>query len=695
MNSSLMGEGSFFELLRSVLGNIKTPFSKQKLLNDLAALLLRNDIQKVIKAYIDEVDHKIIAAVVLLNDPVSRDIEEFFFGEFTGAELSAFLINLEERFILYRYKHEESMHLALNPVLKQVLAPFIAETSPLLPSFETTEASVTTGSAMSGIPDNRSLAALFAFILATGDIIIADRAANYPKVRRKAIDAGKKIFPEMDFEVVLGILLCLELCHFEGGKVVLCREKIADFAELSLFERQEYWIAAMYICLNEPEARKDFFSDEDTSFPGRRKLRLIASSIHRFRALVESGKSYPDITLYRLWKLLEINDSTDNSGVKPHLNDLLSIMEKTGLLEKKGDRWASRLTDHYTEKNKDNQEPVIVMDSAFSIVLLPEISFTDALMLGTFCLVKECIGSSVSFELTRSSTVRGFDQGIEAKDILELLERLSGNRLDANISWTIKEWESRYAEVSLHQGIILYLAEDRRYLAEANPVKSLIRKTLAPGAYLLSSSDRAEAVKALNKAGIDIIAQPPSLVESSRGRADNYAFSLGYTRKSFPRLHSTSISPIKADSVITLENDASISIREDLRKALDKMPLAKHERDELRARIERRLVLSKVQLEAKSLRYEKLEARGLDYAGKSLIARQSLEAGSLVEVCWPNPDGELNRIVGIPQSLEKKDGDSIFVFRTGNDTVNDTRVFKIPLRKISLLRRIKQSLFKE
>ena len=359
--------------------------------------------------------------------------------------------------------------------------------------------------------------------------------------------------------------------------------------------------------------------------------------------------------------------------------------------------------DYHNQVDKDDSEDknngsVIIMDTAFSIVLLPEVSFNDAIMLGTFCSVKECMENSVSFELTRTSTVRGFDQGITSQTMLELLERLSGNRLDSNIGWTIKEWESRYAEVALHQGIVLSLADDRRYLAQAGPVSALIRKTLMPGVYLLSSTERAEAVRALQKAGVDIVAQPP--VSESGKRNIGRTSSLRSIRTAFPKLESLSQSKLLHSSpppkdLPSTDPCEAASIRENFRVVLEKMRLAKHERDELLARIERRIVLSEAQLEAKSLRYEKLEARGLDFAGKALIAKQAIDAGSLVEVSWPGSNGELNQIVGIPQSLEKKDGDSIFVFRTGETSENSTRVLQIPLRKISLLRRIKQSLFKE
>jgi hypothetical protein len=367
-------------------------------------------------------------------------------------------------------------------------------------------------------------------------------------------------------------------------------------------------------------------------------------------------------------------------------------MEKTGLLLKSDTYWkAPRFA--LPRSAPDEAKPVIVMDAALSFVLYPEISFADAMTLGLFCSVKENEGNTIRFEINSRSVVRGFDQGMKADEMITLLDRLSLNRLDANLDWTLREWESRYTGVCLHQGIVLTLEEDRRYLVDAGPVSRMIQKTLAPGVYLLSSEEKAEAIKILLRAGVDIVAQPPSGFEAGRDT---------FSRNVFTRLASTgaadSILPLAKEQPLPgdkIETGDADSIKQNFRMTLEKMKLNKQEKEELLARIERRLVLSDAQLEGAFLRYEKLEARGLDYAGKSAIAKQAVETGSLLEVSWPGQDGEINRTAGIAQALEKKEGDSILVLRSGGNSENTTRVFRIPLGKISLLRRIKQSLFGE
>ena len=697
-------DSNFFELVRSVFGNIKTPFNKQRLLEDLANLLSREEIRNVIAAYIGEQDHKLIAAVALLGEPSFGSVapgilETFFAGEFSYAELHAIIINLEERLILYRFKDEGVMRLSLNPVLEEVLAPFIEDTRPIIPSYEIHNSAGIQNSperanagadavSFGKMNDSRYMAALFSFIQGEEELFKTEAAAG---IRKKVLDEWKKIFPRLDLNLAVQTLLQLGLFRIESRSLAPNQEKIADFCALSAAERLEYWAAGMYLCIS--TAAEPAEGAERPAGASRMKLRAIASFIHRFRTCIETGRCYPETTLRRLELLFEKDNGASRAwgyplfdfSVKLQFEQLLKVMENAGLLEKEKTHW--RLPPASADIAPNGTRPVLAMDSAFSILLYPEISFADALTLGSFCSVKEN-DSVVRFELSRESAVLGFDRGMKAADITEFLDRLSGGRIDESLGWTLREWETRYEGVALHQGIVLRLAEDRLYLAEAEPLSSLIERTLAPGVFLLSCREKTEAAKALRKAGVDIIARPP----------ETAAYRLPASRDAFPRLGTTVTSGTK----ISIRNKTSPKksggaefYLEGFRRTLEKMKLGKQEKEELSARIERRLVLSEAQMEATSLRYEKTEARLLDYRGKAAVAKDAIDSGSLVEVIWTETtrvpgDGRQKQFTGIAQALEKKEGDSILVIKDGKDGAKSVR---IPLGKISLLRRIKKSIF--
>jgi uncharacterized membrane protein len=131
--------------------------------------------------------------------------------------------------------------------------------------------------------------------------------------------------------------------------------------------------------------------------------------------------------------------------------------------------------------------------------------------------------------------------------------------------------------------------------------------------------------------------------------------------------------------------------QERFRQALRKLALPKLDAEELAARIDRRLILSETQLVGGAARSEKMEARNLDYAGKNLVAKQAIALKCPVEVLWVTPEGESSRLMGVPGALEKRGGETILALKTlpgGNE-------IRLPLGKISLLRRIKQSIFGE
>jgi hypothetical protein len=695
----------YFDLMRSVFGNIKTPFNKQRLEEDLESFLSKKDIQEVIAAYIDERDAKIIAAIAALGEPFPVELETFFAGEFSYAELRGVLLNLEERLILYRFQEKSSANkpqlrrLALNPLLEPALSPFIGNKNLLFPSeplsvSPQSNAVPQRDAAVQGIQDDRILAALFAFVSAEPDFFKTEGG-----IRKKVLDDGKELFADLDLESLAGGLRVLGLLRqgAEEGSLVSDESKFRHFTALSYGERRAYLAAG--ICLHR-NAR---------GFPlcSRSRISSLAGFIDAFMGMLKTDRQYPKSTLIRLADMLERSGfvdgqispvALDQSENRQNMADFFdSIMEAARLAGLLSVAAGGAYFCSPPGKNSDaGGAAVIAMDTAFSCILYPEISFADALSLASFSLVRET-GAAVRFELTRESAVRGFDQGLDAGFMLGLLDRLSGNQVAQNLRWTLKDWETRYSGVSLLQGMVLTLSEDRRYLAEAGPVSSLIRRTLAPGVYLLSVDERAGALQTLRKAGIDIVAQPlrDGSADLSVGDGDRlpyppqepYRRFVRDTVRSMPDIHGEASRPESPPP----DRSRAECYQERFHSALEKMPLAKVEREELSARIERRLILSESQLAAVSVRCEKLEARGLDYVGKTSIAKQAIAFKQLIEIVWSDKQGEVNRVVGLPNALEKSEGETLLVL----SPVPPGDPIRLPLGKIGLLRRIKQSIFGE
>ncbi|MDR3343139.1 MAG: helicase-associated domain-containing protein [Treponema sp.] len=737
----ILPDNAFFELLRNVLGNIKTPFNKQRLVEDLVSFLSREEIRNTLAAYIDERDAKIIAAVALLDEPVAGDLERFFTGEFSYIEIHDLLLNLEERCILYRFQQDGIRHLALNPLLETVLAPYTMDTgfwvtNQLFPSVP-----ILPMPAVPVIPswDDRIIAAIFTFVLEEREFFKAEGG-----IRKKVLDRGKRLFPGFSLETLVGVLQCLGLLRPDTARshqgeglnpgLEPDMQRLNAFKVLSRRERLEYCAAGIYGYRNRGnpsvgigipvEASSGITLPGSSSLVSPRQIRVITGFIHNLLDTLEPGRYYPGITIRRLMDILEreaakrtIEPAWGIQGATGHdFASLLEALEMTGLLERSSPDWwtpgavlsgtSGGLGEAGETGPASPERPVLVMDTVFSCILYPEIAFADALTLALFSSVQEVAvqapivqdttvqgtgGMVVRFELSRASVVRGFDRGIKAETMVDHLNRLSGNRLDQSLSWTMKDWESRYAGVSLYQGVVLTLAEDRRYLVETKPVASLVRRILGPGVYLLSVPEKAEAMEALQKAGVDIIAQPPlkDILNQDEPWRTPYPAPRSLNLEAKPPLFSPAYRPPPAKPPLE-------AVKERFRQALGKMQLSQIERDELAARIERRLILSEPQLTGATIRYEKLEARGLDYVGKMSIAKQAIASKSYVEIRWPNPEGGTNQALGILDALEKWGGESVLIIKPisqGDDI--PLAPIRLPLGKISFLRRIKPSIFGE
>jgi len=675
-----MPDNSFFELLRSVFGKIKTPFKKQALLNDLETFLLREDIQKTIAAYIDETDVKIIAAIALFGEPAPVDLENFFADEYSSAKLQDIIVNLEERFILYRFTEEKTTRLALNPVLENLLQPFTADTSVLFPA-EPEDKSAALPVKLPALPSTGSiifndliLAALLSFTSQWDSFYRSEGV-----LRRKVNEAGKSCFPGMNLQTAIGSMQVLGLFYIEADRLLTDKKRLDDFCTLSPQVRSEYYAAAMLV-YNETKPNAEILPPLF-----RNIIRITVNFIHNFISSLNVGSIYPEKTIKRLMEILKTQtDISVNNDL------LLEALENTGLIvqvrpkayqlcrEKQGSANDGTITHNV-------ENPVIAIDSGNSILVYPEITFTDAINLVAFLNIREAgtdgfaSNKVIRFELDKDSAVRAFDRGITSADIINLLNQLSGGKADETLIWNLNDWEKRHKEISLKQGVVLTLAEEHRYLTQTKPLAELISETLAPGIYLLGKNTLNEAVAVLHNAGIDIIAR-------KKEKREIGASAGGYFQK--PTARPLHVTPNAAEKFIKPENASALTAK--FQTMLETIPLGKPEKDELSARIERRLVLCETQLKEANIRYEKLEARTMDYTGKQNIAKQAITQKSPVEIVWQGSrNGKGESIFGIPQSLEKDGSEQILVIVQANEQ----EPIRIPLAKISLLRRIKKSIF--
>jgi hypothetical protein len=673
----------FFDLMRGILGNIQSPFNKQRLVDDLAAFLSNKNIQKTIAAYIDQDDHKIIAAISVLNEPDRQELAAFFSGEYPYAKVDLLVINLAERLLVYRMGNGR---LSLNPLLKKILLPFAADSEILFPY---TREAAPKQLQPPAVFDDVFLASFITLIAPEKNIARGD-GSPLKNLSRKI----QKIFPVNGggTDVFVPALRCIGL--LTGDQFNYSGQKLLDFSRLTEAERFAYCAAGFYISLTEDA--------EKALLPQKTYVQYIASIVVSVLYSLDKDNIYPASTLRRLIEAAQAARTGGRDG-RAEVNKplipavLLEAMEKTALLEKGTDGYQKRIdvSSAGPVRIGDASLPVIAFNSVFSFVLLPEITFQDIMLLAPFCEVADA-NRPPQFKLTQISAARGFNGGIGGKTMVEILKKLSASHMDAGLEAAVYDWEKKHSEVVIMDGISLVLSEGRRYIARTEQLEPHIVFSPSPGVYLLDFTEKDEAVAALKKAGMDMVSEPrrTGKPESILRRKSQPFFVSFPAQTEFPVVHTgRQLLPARSDQTDKCAHTSAGEYKKRFMAVLARLKLSQTEREELAARIDRRLVISPAQISGAFMRYEKREVCGLDYAGKLALVKQALLSNETLEIIMQDSDGTEKYIRGVPLTLEKNDSETVLSVKPLEEGAETSACIKILMGKIRLIRRIKRSLF--
>ena len=126
----LMNEVSFFELMRSYLGQILTPYNKKKLIEELSAFMKNSENREKMLLMLSTTDKELLSAINFITDCTADKLVSFFADEFTQKELYEKLSNLEERLFIFSHLGERTQKkiISITPYLTDLLKD-VAETA--------------------------------------------------------------------------------------------------------------------------------------------------------------------------------------------------------------------------------------------------------------------------------------------------------------------------------------------------------------------------------------------------------------------------------------------------------------------------------------------------------------------------------------------------------------------------------------
>ncbi len=679
-----LGDEAFFELVRNYLGPIRTPFNKHDLIDRLESFLRRPEIQRRIVGLIDEEDAQLLSAVWMLGEPDFDELYLLFAGERSYLDLHQRLLNLEDRLLIYR-NHDR---LLINPILHDLLRERVLRAERLFASrpLRRDETPVAT----TWVTDTL-LVSLYAYAHEHPELFRADhtlrkraRTDLAERIPPLAEPIGSPVGPDGDGAgddtparagvhratvLVDALVRAGALTDHDGIDVVpeawrrlASLTPVARLAELAASAAMEAPSGP-----HAPSAGSTGHSD-----PGQ-----LAAAIEAVLTTLPGDRALSSRSIERLMLVLAPDQSAE---VCRRAREAMTLM---GLL--------SRLEGEYVAvgalpEPSDERKPLVVQPN-FDVTMPWEFAFDDGLFVARIAELRRH-DRYPHLELTKERLASALREGEEFEDIVERLQELAAQAVPQNVVVTMRSWASEYESIRLFHGVVLTVEEARRHAIEhADSVRSLIRRELAPGIYLVDERDVRELQAALEEAGIELVPEVATVRSREPASAGGRTSAAAIDRSRLASIQRVLSAPGKEP----VEQPRPDDWLEGVRERLESSSLSAEQREELSSRIRQKLIVSADQVQAGSVKTEKIEARGLDYVGKVRIIEQAVRSGSsLLEIIERTEDGAPRRRLVEPTEMQKHDGELILV----GEELPDRSPIELLVRKLGLVRRVRTGLVK-
>ena len=660
---SSLSDSKFFEIVRLYLGEVETPYNKQRLIQQLAGFVKNETNAKNIICLLDDFDIEVLTALWFIPNATQETLVQFFTGQYTMAELFGELSNLMARLLVYEKSDEygTKKFLKINPFICDRLSKYISLSNIVLPSV-TTQKSIDDVFTIS--PD--FLAAFISFINSKGCACKMDG-----EVKKNSMAKITSVFPghEKAIKLILAAFENLNLVREGERSYEIDRKRFELFAALELQKQYVLLCAASCSRFSREGLKKEaqllldtLSSIGDDSYTlanlvrlgflvGNRKSEGVkASSKSRFSRMLEAARNENDILPEQAGSLVE---RMLDSAVE------LGLLQKSGKDKNGNAVFASNKIFEATNSGTKN----INIDSTFTVSIMPGLSLKDLLPLTDFLEIKR-FSVVTEYEITRHSVSLAFDKGWNVEKICTELQKHTEYDIPQNLKISISEWYEAYSSAMLYKGYVLKVAKKNISIVEKNPkISSHIKETLAEGIYLLDIPLEADINDFVEESGLDFMGR----VKDSFTDGEKLDFPvLNEGRPLVVSTSSTTTMSRVVEPVETTRNFAAAGhLLNSLKSELKKLDLTKNQREILENRIRNRLILTKEQLVTTSVRLEILEADGMDFGGKLHLFEAGLKENDMMEITLPQFDNENEyfKVIGRTLGITKQTGDAVVRFQ--------------------------------
>ena len=659
-----MPEQQFFKLIRLYLGEVQTPYNRQRLISQLASFIKNAENTQSILSYLDKKDITFLTAIYLIPNVSQQTLLDFFSG-IGISDFYATLSNLSERLIIYstKDKYSDNVCYHINPILFEPLKPYLSIES-IFPEHKIENHFVEDSFCLS----QNFLAAFISYIR-----INKIGCKNDGTIKKNDFTKLEEIFLEQIcyLQLLVNAFLNLSLLKDDGKSFILNNSRIEEFAKLSQFEQYSLLCVASCCHFSREGLRKYaqllmnvLNSIPEEGFSAKEVLRLLVlASTQKENKSSFGAKS-------RFSQILEqtkIKEQSENSNQESNVSaNLFEVMIESaisfGLLTFSG------TTENGTKiykKNKlpelipitDNIPKVLNIDSSFTVTLMPGLSLDSLLPLLSFISIKKS-GIVTEFEITRQSISVGFDEGWNPNSIFSELEKFINYDLPQNLKINVLEWYKSYSSARLFSGYVLKVTDSNIAIAENNPkIKKYIKEKLAEGIYLLDISIDSDIKTFIKDSGLDFLGK----IQQAEPFQENL---------SFPKLFENPSVLISLEETLKSSNKKILNVKEShqkitkLEELVKQKEISQQQKESLLYKISNRLILSENQLNSTSILTEILEADGMDFAGKNHLIEVAIKEDDMMELTFPSGNSSgFFTIVGKPLKIVKQVGESIVEFQ--------------------------------
>lgn len=669
----------FLTLMRLYLGEIKTPYNKQKLLDKLEGFLRREETQKNILALLSDLDIQVLCAIKFIPGATLSKLEDFFKNEVFCEMLPDILSQLKARLLVY------DNELKINPFLRESLDGAL-KVGALIP--ENVGSEIPLGTECMGA---EFIGSYLSFVAKTPNLCKLDGS-----FKKRAESEIEEKFPGRleKARLLTKALENLLILKERDGSHEVDWERAKKFCQMDAQSQAMYLLSSVSTKYSKRRTQfyaQNFFDAIKTIPPKGFK----SSVFLRCAYLLCSKESKQEESFVgaqsRFARIIQSHrqsefDQSENS-LGEYFDRMLDQAETFGFVlsapaenEKDGEQGAA-LEEKIIFKNPrffESRVPpkniaMVNVDSGFSLTLMPGFGLARVLEIAVFCdLVK--FDTVVQFEINQNSVIRAFDQGMTGEQIINVLKDNSNFSVPEALEFSIKEWEASYKSISVYKGYVLKVDQKRSEALIQNPnLKRHILERLAPQVFLLDCKTQEEVDALFKNCGIDNIGK----VKGAKDQAELAGFVPLNDQEIFAAADG------KASAAKTARGEESEKRLQKIYSQIEALDLDEEQKDVLRNIASAKIIVSDSQLCAPAIPLEKNSAQGMDYEGKLHVIDQAIKEGEQI-IFRLSKKSKL--VTGFPIGIDRnnfEDGVYLNVF-VGKDQK------EISIGKIEFVQRVKK-----